>query len=163
MGQETEYAIRFSSEKRRPGHDLVYEVLAKIIGARVRTEPGMYAGRPQIFTQNGGAFHYEYYPYCTDGGLIEGATPECLSPAQLLLYQKAQEALLREAIPEAEKRLSQLGYPGKLGLLKNCRDAMGHVYGAQESFEVGLARGFGLFLYRLSMADAPAPRRDRLL
>ena len=152
MGQATEHAIRFSSEKRRPGHDLVYEVLAKTIGERVRTEPGMYAGRPQIFTRNGGAFHYEYYPYCSDGGLIEGATPECRGPAQLLLYQKAQEALLREAIPEAEKRLSQLGYPGKLGLLKNCRDAMGHVYGAQESFEVDLARGFGLLLYRLSLA-----------
>lgn len=152
VGQETEYAIRFSPELRHPGNDLIYEALSRAIAARVRTGPGMYSGRPEIFTQNGGAFHYEYYPYCSEGGLIEGATPECRGPAQLLLYQKAQEALLRKVIPDAERRLRSSGYPGKLGLLKNCRDAEGHIYGAQESFEADVARGSTLWLYRFGLA-----------
>ncbi|HXV64461.1 MAG TPA: proteasome accessory factor PafA2 family protein, partial [Vicinamibacteria bacterium] len=45
----------------------------------------------------------------------------------------------------------EAGFPGKLGLLKNCKDAEGHVYGAQESFEVEAARGASLWLYRLSL------------
>jgi proteasome accessory factor A len=152
LGQETEYAIRFAPERRHPGNDAIYAALASAIAARVKTEPGFYAERPQIFTENGGAFHYEYLPYCAEGGLIEGATPECRGPAQLLLYQKAQENLLCRAVPDAERSLRSSGFPGKVGLLKNCRDADDHVYGAQESFEVPIADGVSLALYRLSLA-----------
>ncbi len=152
LGQETEYAIRFAPERRHPGNDVIYDALARAIAARVKTEPGLYPERPQIFTENGGAFHYEYYAYCAEGGLIEGATPECLGPAQLLLYQKAQEHLLSRAIPDAERTLRSSGFPGKLGLLKNCRDAEDHVYGAQESFQSTIATGLSLALYRLSLA-----------
>ena len=151
MGQETEYAIRFSPDRAHPGNDRIYQALALAIGRQVRTEPGMYAERPQIFMQNGGAFHYEYLPYRMEGGLIEGATPECRGPGQLLLYQKAQESLLRKAIPQAEQDLGSSGFPGRLGLLKNCRDAEGHVYGAQESFECRLATGPVLWIYRLGL------------
>ena len=151
MGQETEYAIRFSPELTHPGNDKIYGLLAEAIGTQVRTEPGFYSKRPQIFTQNGGAFHYEYVPHRVDGGLIEGATPECRGPGQLLLYQRAQEALLLKAVPIAEARLRDQGYPGKLGLLKNCRDALGHVYGAQESFEADVSEDALLWLYRVGL------------
>jgi Pup amidohydrolase len=152
LGQETEYAIRFSPERRHPGNDVIYDALATAIASRVKSEPGLYPQRSQIFIENGGAFHYESVPYCDEGGLIEGATPECRGPAQLLVYQKAQEALLLASISDAEGILRSSGFPGKLGLLKNCRDAEGHVYGAQESFEVALARGMGLVLYRVGLA-----------
>jgi proteasome accessory factor A len=152
LGQETEYAIRFAPERRHPGNDVIYDALASAISARVRSEPGFYPERPQIFTENGGAFHYEYLPYCAEGGLVEGATPECRGPAQLLLYQKAQESLLSRAVSDAEKTLRSSGFPGKLGLLKNCRDSEDHVYGAQESFQATIAFGLGLGLYRLGLA-----------
>jgi proteasome accessory factor A len=153
LGQETEYAIRFSPERgRHPGNDVIYDALASAISSRVKSEPGLYPERPQIFIENGGAFHYEYLPYCAEGGLIEGATPECRGPAQLLLYQKAQEALLLDSISDAEGILRASGFPGKLGLLKNCRDAEGHVYGAQESFQIALATGPELLFYRLTLA-----------
>jgi Pup amidohydrolase len=152
LGQETEYAIRFSPERRHPGNDVIYDAIAGAIAARVKTEPGFYPERPQIFIENGGAFHYEYLPYCAEGGLIEGATPECRGPAQLLLYQRAQENLLSKAVLDAERTLRSSGFPGKLGLLKNCRDAEDHVYGAQESFQSTIATGFGLALYRLTLA-----------
>jgi proteasome accessory factor A len=152
MGQETEYAIRFSATLSHPGNDRIYGVLARAIAQQVRTEPGLYPGRPQIFLQNGGGFHYEYRLRHFSDGLIEGATPECRGPAQLLLYQKAQEALLRKVIPAAESSLGAQGFPGKLGLLKNCRDAEGHVYGAQESFQVNVADGLSLVAYRIGLA-----------
>lgn len=151
MGQETEYAIRFSPKLSHPGNDRIYGSLASAIARHVRTEPGLYPGRPQIFLQNGGGFHYEYRPHRAADGLIEGATPECRGPGQLLLYQKAQEALLMKAIPAAERSLSEHGFPGKLGLLKNCRDAHGNVYGAQESFQVSIASGVALWAYRLAL------------
>ncbi len=112
----------------------------------------MYIDRPQTFTQNGAAFHYEYLPYRMEGGLIEGATPECRGPGQVLLYQKAQEALLRKAVPQAEQELGSSGFPGRLGFLKNCRDAEGHVYGVQESFECLVVTGSELWFYRLGLA-----------
>ena len=152
VGQETEYAIRFSPERKRPGNQVIFAALAQAIESTVRTGPGAVVERSQIFTQNGGAFYYESLPYRVEGGLIEGATPECRGPLQLLLYQRAQEALLLKVIPKAEATLSLLGYPGTLGLLKNCRDAEGHVYGAQESFQVTLASGAWLLLYRLGLA-----------
>jgi proteasome accessory factor A len=152
LGQETEYAIRFSPERRHPGNDVIYDAIAGAISARVRTEPGFYPERPQIFIENGGAFHYEYLPYCAEGGLLEGATPECRGPAQLLLYQRAQESLLSRAISDAERTLRSSGFPGKLGLLKNCRDAEDHIYGAQESFQTTIASGASLALYRALLA-----------
>ncbi|MCB1054171.1 MAG: proteasome accessory factor PafA2 family protein, partial [Acidobacteria bacterium] len=39
----------------------------------------------------------------------------------------------------------------ELGLIKNCRDAEDHVYGAQENYEVELARGVWLGLYRAGL------------
>ncbi len=157
LGLETEYAIRFSPaagrSSPRPGNDVVFQALRTAIGRLVATRPGSSAlGRDQVFTQNGGAFYYEFLPHSMDGGLIEGATPECRGPGQLLLYQKAQEALLASALPLARRELEERGFAGELGLVKNSRDAEGHVYGAQENYEVEVARGAALLLYRAGLA-----------
>ncbi|MEW5853669.1 MAG: proteasome accessory factor PafA2 family protein [Myxococcota bacterium] len=154
LGQETEYAIRFTprDRSRRPSNEVVYNALSAAVSSLVSTRPGeRQAVRKQFFTENGGAFCYEFFPYATDAGLMEGATPECRGPGQLLLYQRAQEALLLQAIPIAEQTLAMQGYGGSLGLIKNCRDAQGHVYGAQENYEVEIARGVGLWLYRAGL------------
>ena len=153
LGLETEYAIRFAPEEEHPGNDVLFQAIRDALSHLVATRPGHSApGRDQLFVQNGGAFYYEYLPHCLWGGLVEGATPECRGPAQLVLYQRAQEALLREAIPIAQERLKLEGYPGKLGLLKNSRDAEGHVYGSQENYEAEVARGATLALYRVGVA-----------
>lgn len=153
LGLETEYAIRFASDGEHPGNDVAFQAVKRALSHLVATRPGHSApGRDQLFTQNGGAFYYEYLPHCLWGGLIEGATPECRGPGQLLVYQRAQEALLLAALPHAEDELRVQGFPGRLGLLKNSRDAEGHVYGSQENYEVPIARGLALALYRLGVA-----------
>ena len=168
IGLETEYALRFSprvgadegdepafqgpQDPRHPGNDTLFQAFKRAIAAIVPTRPGSGApGRDQFFTANGGAFYYEFLPHCTSGGLLEGATPECRSPTQLLLYQRAQERLLLAALPQARAITEGVGFEGQLGLLKNCRDAEGHIYGAQENYEVEIARGPLLGLYRLGL------------
>lgn len=152
LGLETEYAIRFLPEATHPGNDAIFEALREALEECVAARPGRSApGREQFFVQNGGAFYYEFLPYCMWGGLIEGATPECRGPAQLLLYQRAQEALLNEAIPRAEDILRRHHFPGRIGLLKNSRDAEGNVYGSQENYETDIARGPWLAFYRLGL------------
>ena len=153
LGLETEYAIRISGTSEAPGNDRVYEALVDALSERVATRPGDGApSKSQIFLENGGAFYYEHLPHRPDGGLVEGATPECRSPAQVLLYQKAQERQLLEALPRAQQLLRQQGHTCEVGLLKNCRDAEGHVYGAQENYEAEIASGVSLILYRAGLA-----------
>lgn len=153
-GLESEYAIRYApgGGVPRPGHDLVHEAIEQSLGGIVHTCPGMRrALSRQVFLENGGSVYYEAVPRAISGGLIEGGTPECRGPGQLLRYQRAQDLLLERSLGGARKRLTGWGHPGTLGLLKNCRDAEGHVYGAQENYDAEVARGAALFFYRLGL------------
>lgn len=141
IGLETEYAIRFSPRAGidHPGNHVVFDALQKAIEQIVATEPGDRADTNfHFFAENGGSFYYEYLPSAFTGGLLEGATPECYGPSELLLYQKAQETILIRAIPDVERKLG-----GSIGLIKNCRDAKGNVYGAQENYEAEVASPMG--------------------
>lgn len=152
IGLETEYAIRFSSQHGlpRPPHEVIFRAVKDAVAQRVQTQPGeRQLLAEQIFLENGGALAYEAPVFAPHDGLVEGATPECRSPSELLLYQRTQDALLKEVLPDAETNLAIDGHPCTLGLLKNCRDAEGHIYGAQENYEVDAASGWRLWLYRL--------------
>ena len=46
-----------------------------------------------MFLANGGALWFEAERPAAGGGLIEGATPECRGPAEVLAYQRALVAL----------------------------------------------------------------------
>lgn len=159
LGLETEYAIRWTPDVAgdasgaRPDHDLVHVAIATTLAKRQAARSGARETlHRQLFLQNGGAIYYEFLPHAPSDGLIEASTPECRGPSELLLYQKAQERLLIEVLPEANAWLRAQGHAGELGLLKNCRDAEGHVYGAQENYEVELARGVSLWCYRIGLA-----------
>jgi len=158
LGLETELAIRFTPEGSgaRPGNQVIYEAIAASVSELVHTQPGESRGveEHRIFTESGASICYEALPHARDGGLVEVATPECDSPGQLVCHQRAVEALLLRALPGAARRLAVQGYDGDLGLLKNCRDAEGHVYGAQENYEAEVGRGAGLALYRVALALA---------
>jgi hypothetical protein len=156
LGLETEYAIRWSCEDggQRPAHDLVHNTLTSVIASRQATRAGTRTSlHQQLFLENGGAIYYEFLPRAPNEGLIEASTPECRGPSELLLYQKAQEQILLDALPKTNELLRAQGYFGELGLLKNCRDARGNVYGAQENYEVELARGPALLVYRVALVS----------
>ncbi len=149
LGLETEYAIGVSPRdaNHAPNNSEVYGVLAAMIERRLPTRPGERMLH-QLFTVNGGSFSYESLPWARDAGLVEGATPECRSPGDALLYQRAQDALLTELLPDVERGLRLLGQPARVSLRKNCRDAEGNIYGAQENYEAEIASGVRLGLWR---------------
>jgi proteasome accessory factor A len=120
------------------------------IGVRARGRTRTRAGHVPdvVFLSNGGVMNYEMLHRAPEGGLVEAGTPECRGPAQLVLYQRAQEEMLRQALVPANMILLHAGHHGDLDLLKNCRDAQGHLYGAQENYEVEVASGVKLFLLR---------------
>ncbi len=155
LGQETEYAIRFTPALTvaHPGNEILFQALKESLAELVSIRPGFRSYLRQHFMENGGAFSYEHLPWASTGGLLEMATPECSSPSELLLYQRAQESLLMKAIPLARERLKKQGFRGNLGLIKNCRDEEGHIYGAQENYEAAISSSrTGLLFYRLSVA-----------
>lgn len=149
-GLETEYCLRFTPAEgsTHPGNTRLYDAIVASVGDRTTLRPADAFGTTKSFLSNGGALNYERLPQAPDGGLLEAATPECHGPRQLFVYQRAQERLLLESLEGASRRLEADGFEGDLGLLKNCRDAIGNVYGAQENYDCELASGPPLWLYR---------------
>lgn len=157
MGLETEFCVRCSSPSpfaHRPSKKEVCLAILRAVDRVVPAAPGDRAGEPhfQHFVQNGGAFSFEVVPIGSNDGLLESATPECRGASQLLLYQRAQEAVIQRALPVARARLAGRGFDVDLAVVKNSRDADGHVFGTQENYEVEIARGWRLLLYRSGLA-----------
>lgn len=139
-GLETEYAVRAEGE---PAGPVISRILATIseITPTAHSTTVMWSSR--MFCGNGGAFYHEVQHANDDAGLLEGATPECRTPIELITFQRAQERLLVQA----------LRYAGPHnGLLKNSRDAVGNTYGVQENYDAIVARGWRLLVYRLGLA-----------
>ena len=142
-GLETEYAIRFRPD--HPGWDStvdyqLYHALVRALGERVLTVPANDL-KEGVFLLTGGAVWFEFVRFAGGHGLIEGSTPECRGPRELLLHQRAQDLLLAEAARDAD-------VPGVLALVKNDCDSQGRIYGAQENYELTLATGWWLKLWR---------------
>lgn len=146
VGLETEYAMRFhpaNSFARKPAKFRLYLSLIAALRERVLTVRAKHF-KEGVFIANGGAVWFETERIASDGGLVEGATPECRGPRQVLAYQRAQDELLSQAARAAP-------VDGELRLIKNCRDSRDNVYGAQENYEAILAGGFRLMLWRAGL------------
>ena len=101
--------------------------------------------RHRFFVANGGCIGIEPSPSGDfEKGMLEGATPECRSPLQLVTYQSVQDQLLAEC-------LFDLGADKSMAWVKNSGDALGHVYGQHENYELEIARGWRLFAWRIGL------------
>jgi proteasome accessory factor A len=142
IGLETEYSIRFRPDagQKRPIDLRLFEA---IVTELRRQLPLLKAQTPKrgVFLATGGAVWFEKAPYRSTAH-VEGATPECRSPRSLLAWQRAQDRLVSAAAASAQ-------VPGELTLCKGNADAAGHVYGAQENYEVHA--GPRLLLWRLGL------------
>lgn len=147
FGLETEYAIRYSSfGEEKIDNRIIYDNILRIFPNFTKIVEGTSVIKwRQVFTENGSAFCYESLPLYLQHGLLEAATPECESPFQLLLYQKAIDQLLKKSLNELNK--SQY-LPGTVSLIKNCKDPFGNIYGAQENYSVKIGSSLSIFLYR---------------
>lgn len=146
-GLETEYAMRFRPLDEAgpvPSKFRLYQGLIDSVRRRVLVVAARHF-KEGIFTANGGAVWFEAERPAAGAGLIEGATPECRGPRQLLTYQRAQDRLLGDAAKAAS-------LAGEFCLIKNDRDGFGNIYGAQENYEATIATGWRLWLWRVGLA-----------
>ncbi len=146
MGLETEYALRFQPRADggdRPSRFRQYRAVVDRVEQQVATARALHV-KEGVFSANGGAIWFETAFPASGGGLIEGSTPECRTPRQLVHYQRAQDQLLGTAAQRAD-------LDGRLSLIKNDRDARGNVYGAQENYEALLGGPAALFLWRCGL------------
>lgn len=145
-GLETEYAMRFRPNEasiHKPSKFHLYRCLVGMLRQRVLTVPAKHF-KEGIFIANGGAVWFEAERPASGAGLVEGSTPECRSPHDLLVYQRAQDRMLAESASAGTVN-------GQLSLIKNDRDSQGNVYGAQENYEATIATGWQLWIWRTGL------------
>lgn len=148
IGLETEYAtlVLDTSEVETdslPAAQQVYAALCDVIRKDQPTVPGVF-DHDQLFLANGSAVSFESHPtmYREPGGFLEIATPEVHAPSELLTCQRSIDNLASDAAIN-----SSIGFD--IRILKNSRDAFGHIYGCHENYEADVANGILLLVYRL--------------
>lgn len=149
MGLETEYAIRFQSNAvnrdgnvgERPTDKKLYQRLVNSLHQALPVASSNSA-EPSHFLATGGAIKFEQFLQSREVGLVEGATPECRSPRDLLTWQRGQDRLFSQAAAEAGKP------DGEFVLIKNNRDSHGNSYGSHENYDVPFATGASIWLWR---------------
>ncbi|MBJ20049.1 MAG: proteasome accessory factor PafA2 family protein [bacterium] len=122
-GIETEYGIIFTPEGRKtlPVEKAIRFLFEKLI----TTEHFL-----NVFLENGARFYQD------TGCHPEYATPECASPGQLIIYDKAGERILEDLQIYAEEKIREERIPGKLSIFKNNTDFVGNSYGCHENYLV---------------------------
>ena len=147
FGVETEFAsLMWDNEKKRFLSD---DYASRFIDFAV--------GGHNQYLENGARVYLDV------GSHIESATPECDSPIQAALYDKALEKIISFRVKEFNDRIldaSRAGSSKKFILLKNNADFDGHSYGCHENYLIpsdlwcelalrsggALSRAFQLFL-----------------
>jgi proteasome accessory factor A len=122
-GIETEYGIIFTPEGRKtlPVEKAIRFLFEKLI----TTEHFL-----NVFLENGARFYQD------TGCHPEYATPECASPRQVILYDKAGERILEDLQVYAEEKIREERIAGKLSIFKNNTDFVGNSYGCHENYLV---------------------------
>ena len=122
-GLETEYGIIFTPEGRKtlPVEKAIRFLFEKLI----TTEHFL-----NVFLENGARFYQD------TGCHPEYATPECISPRQLIIYDKAGERILEDLQAYADEKIREERIPGKLSIFKNNTDFVGNSYGCHENYLV---------------------------
>jgi Pup amidohydrolase len=145
LGLETEYGlVRPEGAADAPLPEHWFEKLLAALADRVPIAPS--ARNPhQYFLANGGGVAWEPPPDgSSQSGLLESATAETRSPLAAVTAQAALEQLLGESLLRVE------GLAGA-SLLKSSGDSSLHVWGQQENYQVRIATGWRLLIWRLGL------------
>ena len=120
-GLENEFGIAFTCNGRRtlPSEKVVRYLFEKLI----TTE-----GFLNVFLENGARF------YLDTGCHPEYATPECASPMDVMIYDKAGERILENLLNYAQNKVHEEGFQGELAIFNNNTDFVGNSYGCHENY-----------------------------
>ncbi|GAB3555047.1 Pup--protein ligase [Arthrobacter tumbae] len=120
-GIETEFGIAYSGPNSRP---LSPEEVARYLFRKVVS----WGRSSNVFLTNGSRLYLDV------GSHPEYATAECDDVAQLIAHDRAGELILEDLIAEAQRKLAQEGYDGRVYLFKNNTDSAGNSYGSHENY-----------------------------
>jgi proteasome accessory factor A len=153
VGLETEYVLRFHPRERDAQRISNADLFARLLThlqAKVPIAPAT-VGEKAWFLGNGGGLKFErlpFYNFLPAAGFVEGATPECRGPKQVLLYQRAQDVLL------SQHAAASGGTDGDVTLLKASHDGQGHLFGSHENYEATIGDGPELLMWRVALGLA---------
>jgi proteasome accessory factor A len=124
FGIENEYGVTCTFEgQRRLSPDEVARYLFRRVVSWGRSS--------NVFLENGARLYLDV------GSHPEYATPECDTPRQVVIHDKAGERIVEDLVLSAERRLAEEGIQGRISLFKNNTDSAGNSYGCHENYLVG--------------------------
>ncbi|HLV05510.1 Pup--protein ligase [uncultured Georgenia sp.] len=133
IGLETEYGITIDGARRpESGPPLGADEAARYLFKKV-VEWGRSSN---VFLRNGGRLYLDV------GSHPEYATAECDDVREVVVQDRAGEAILVDLAEEATARLAEEGIGGRIHLLKNNVDSEGNAFGCHENYLLRRRRDF---------------------
>jgi proteasome accessory factor A len=138
IGLETEYGVTFTLDgRRRLSPDEVARHLFRNVVSWGRTS--------NVFLENGARLYLDV------GSHPEYATPECDSPLEAVVHERAGDRILHDLARRTEEVLRSEGQEGRIRLFRNNTDNAGNSYGSHENYLVERSGDFA----RLTAALLP--------
>ncbi len=121
FGLENEYGVTctFAGQRRLSPDEIARYLFRRVVS---------WGRSSNVFLTNGARLYLDV------GSHPEYATPECDSLDQLIVHDKAGEAILNDLIIDAQSRLADEGIDGQVYLFKNNTDSAGNSYGCHENY-----------------------------
>ncbi|MBW3578080.1 MAG: Pup--protein ligase [Actinobacteria bacterium] len=123
FGIENEYGVTctFRGQRRLSPDEVARYLFRRVVS---------WGRSSNVFLENGARLYLDV------GSHPEYATPECDSPRQVVIHDKAGERILEDLVHAAEQRLHEEGIAGDISLFKNNTDSAGNSYGCHENYLV---------------------------
>ncbi len=123
FGIENEYGVTctFRGQRRLSPDEVARYLFRRVVS---------WGRSSNVFLENGARLYLDV------GSHPEYATPECDSPRQVVIHDKAGERILEDLVHAAEQRLHEEGIAGEISLFKNNTDSAGNSYGCHENYLV---------------------------
>jgi proteasome accessory factor A len=123
FGIENEYGVTctFKGQRRLSPDEVARYLFRRVVS---------WGRSSNVFLENGARLYLDV------GSHPEYATPECDSPRQVIVHDKAGERIVEDLVLSAEQRLREEGIAGTISLFKNNTDSAGNSYGCHENYLV---------------------------
>ncbi len=123
IGLETEYGVSFTVDgQRRLGPDEVARHLFRHVVAWGRSS--------NVFLENGARLYLDV------GSHPEYATPECDSPLEAVVHERAGDRIVHDLAVRTQAALAEEGVVGSIRVFRNNTDSAGNSYGSHENYLV---------------------------
>lgn len=130
LGVETEYGLSARTDRGRLSAPEAAETLFRPVVATHRSA--------NAFLVNGGRLYLDV------GAHPEYATPECRTPRQLLVAERAGDQIVARLAARAAEQAAEAGQRVSFRLFKNNVDSFGNFYGCHENYLVSRALDLGV-------------------